>query len=402
MKILIISSTCSERKYKEICNKRIVKSLDTNQKFFLSIIDGFKENESNDITCVSILPVSYGTYPERIMKKKVENVDNVKYVYCKTLNYPIIRNLYARYQVKKEVRKFLKNNKNEKVLIIADGLFYEFTNACKIIHKMNKKICAIITDIPSFVSNTNSGGKFKKVLLKKYGSLADKTIRENYDMYVYLTKQMNKVCNKNNKPYIVMEGLLGNYSYPLKKINMFNKLPVVMYAGKLNKEFGVLALAEASSYLKGICKIEMYGANGDCDNLLKELSNKNDNLSVNGIIPLTELLIKETEVELLVNPRPNGQYFTEYSFPSKTLEYMSSGTPVLMYKLEGIPEEYNDYLYYIDGYDPIDIANSIINVLGKGKVELYKKGVKAQTFVRNNKNAKVQTKKILEFLKKYE
>ena len=183
---------------------------------------------------------------------------------------------------------------------------------------------------------------------------------------------------------------------------MFNKLPVVMYAGKLNKEFGVLALAEASSYLKGICKIEMYGANGDCDNLLKELSNKNDNLSVNGIIPLTELLIKETEVELLVNPRPNGQYFTEYSFPSKTLEYMSSGTPVLMYKLEGIPEEYNDYLYYIDGYDPIDIANSIINVLGKGKVELYKKGVKAQTFVRNNKNAKVQTKKILEFLKKYE
>lgn len=397
MKIVILSATCSKSKYEEICKKRTVKSLDTNQNFFLSIINGLIENNYKDITCISLLPVSYATFPERIIDRQEEFSEGINYIYCKTINLPYIRNLYASFQIKKELKKFLRDNKNEEIVMIADGLFYELKGVCDYTHKMKKKIYAIVTDVPSFVSNMGNETNIKGKLLDCYGSMANKAITKKYDGYVFLTKYLNNYFNRANKPFRILEGLLGNNQYP-KKEKKDTDLPVVLYAGKLNKEFGVLALAQASKYLHGICNIEIYGANGDCDDELNKLCLENLNLKIHGIISLNELLKKEVEADLLINPRPSGQYFTKFSFPSKTLEYMASGTPVLMYKLEGIPDEYDKYLLYMSGTSPIDIANSIKTLLCKSSDELLKFGFEAKKFVEEKKCSKCQVKKIVELI----
>lgn len=401
MRILIISSTCSKRLYKEICNKRLVKSLDTNQKFFLSIINGLQQNGCEDITCISVLPVSFATYPEKRIMQFTENEDGINYIYCETYNYPIFRNLYSSFQVLKLVNAFLKDNCDDELYIITDALFYEFSQACRLIHKKNKKVFTIVTDLPNCVSNMSQKKSLKSLLLTLYGKMATMSIRNSYDGYIFLTENMVEACSSEKKPYIVIEGLLSNHKRIEKEINAEESLPTVLYAGKYNIEFGSLLLANAAPLLQGVCNIKMYGAGGTCVNELMQLAQKNNNLDVNGIIPLEELLELETKVDLLINPRPAGQDFTKYSFPSKTLEYMASGTPVLMYKLEGIPEEYDKYLYYISGTTPEDIANSIRSVLSKGKFELYKKGMSGKKFVSENKNCLTQTQKILSFVRKY-
>lgn len=401
MRVLILSSTCSPNKYQEICNKRIIKSLDTNQKFFLSIINGIQNNGCKDITCISVLPVSHGTYPERIIKQTNEIADGVAFTYCKTLNYPIIRNLYASLQVKKQVKSYLKKNQDEEVLILTDGLFYEFSKACGFLRKKEMNVFTIVTDIPDFVSNMGDAKSIKGWLLNKYGEFASNSLRKDYDGYIFLTNQMDEICNPGKKPFIVVEGLLSEHKRIEKFISESEKLPIVLYAGKYNREFGSLLLANAAPLLRGICKIVMYGTGGNCVDELVKIAKENDNLSVNGIMPLEELLELETKVDLLVNPRPSGQDFTKYSFPSKTLEYLDSGTPVLMYRLEGIPEEYDQYLFYINGKTSEDIANSIKNVLSNGKQELYNKGQMGKQFVRENKNCTIQSKKILDFMRKY-
>ena len=58
-----------------------------------------------------------------------------------------------------------------------------------------------------------------------------------------------------------------------------------------------------------------------------------------GMLPRTDVLELQSKATILVNPRQPVGDFTKYSFPSKTIEYMASGTPLLMYKLPGIPEE---------------------------------------------------------------
>ena len=47
----------------------------------------------------------------------------------------------------------------------------------------------------------------------------------------------------------------------------------------------------------------------------------------------------------MINPRSTLDDFTKYSFPSKTIEYMYSGTPLLTTRLKGIPNEYFDFVF---------------------------------------------------------
>ena len=77
------------------------------------------------------------------------------------------------------------------------------------------------------------------------------------------------------------------------------------------------------------------------------------------------------------------------------MEYLVSGKPVIMYKLDGIPDEYDPFLDYIAGNSPRDIANKNVEVIEKTQAELDECGNRARQFVMKNKNHIVQAQKIL-------
>ena len=102
---------------------------------------------------------------------------------------------------------------------------------------------------------------------------------------------------------------------------------------------------------------------------------------------------------LLVNPRtPEGE-FTKYSFPSKTMEYMASGVPVLMYRLPGIPEEYFNYCYKVEDVGETALTKAIEDVLNKSSEELANMGKSAREFILEHKNPIAQMGKVVEFIK---
>ena len=55
----------------------------------------------------------------------------------------------------------------------------------------------------------------------------------------------------------------------------------------------------------------------------------------------------------------------QYSFPSKTMEYLASGTPSIAYKLEGIPSEYYPFIIFPESNDVESLHNSILKVYRK-------------------------------------
>ncbi len=117
-----------------------------------------------------------------------------------------------------------------------------------------------------------------------------------------------------------------------------------------------------------------------------------------GNVPNREVVAQELEATLLVNPRPTEGSYTNYSFPSKTLEYMVSGTPVLSAKLGGIPDEYDDYLYYFDDQSPTGLRDALRSLLDKPLPELQERGRGAREFALREKNNVVQARKIADFL----
>ena len=107
------------------------------------------------------------------------------------------------------------------------------------------------------------------------------------------------------------------------------------------------------------------------------------------------LLDREID-ELVVNGTDEGEY-TKYSFPSKTMEYLLSGSKVVMYRLAGIGEEYYQYIRTIDNVDAATMARAIVSACND--TEFYSIHWKDQVqWIRENKSAKQQIQKFIQLL----
>ena len=118
-----------------------------------------------------------------------------------------------------------------------------------------------------------------------------------------------------------------------------------------------------------------------------------DRIKYLGNLPQNKCLQIQREVSCLINPRPNSE-LTKYSFPSKMMEYLTSGTPVIATLLEGMPEEYRDLFYNFDEGDN-DLYFTMNKVVNLSEDELEEKARNAQEYIQCNKNNYIQINKLL-------
>ena len=80
----------------------------------------------------------------------------------------------------------------------------------------------------------------------------------------------------------------------------------------------------------------------------------------------------------------------KYSFPSKTMEYLASGTPTLMYNLEGLPMEYHNYCFIQRDLSIDSLYKRILEICEMDSDYLYNFGQKARRFILENKTPEAQ------------
>jgi glycosyltransferase involved in cell wall biosynthesis len=219
-------------------------------------------------------------------------------------------------------------------------------------------------------------------------------LQSRYDGYIYLTEAMAQVVAPG-KPYMVMEGIadLSNVVPPEEKTG----IKAVMYAGMLHEKYGIPELLEAFSNLdRADTELWLFG-DGTAVPRILQAAERDSRIRYFGTVTRGEILDYERKATLLVNPRDPGEDFTQYSFPSKTIEYMLSGTPLLTTRLKGIPEGYFDYVFSANTNSPEELTRVLCHALAHTPEQLRKFGTDAQQFIVKNKGAQGQTARILEF-----
>ena len=146
-------------------------------------------------------------------------------------------------------------------------------------------------------------------------------------------------------------------------------------------------------------RLWLFGS-GDLVNEIEKYEEKDIRIKYFGVVPNEHVVKEQLKATLLVNPRPSMEEFTKYSFPSKNMEYMASGTPVLTTPLQGMPQEYNDYVYLFEDETVEGMSKTLARILIQDKRELYDKGISAKKFVMKEKNNVVQAGKIKELITK--
>jgi glycosyltransferase involved in cell wall biosynthesis len=199
------------------------------------------------------------------------------------------------------------------------------------------------------------------------------------------------------KPALVMDGI-GRFESDAEHVRKDRSRPTVVYAGSLRTSYGVARLVDAVSGLTDPpATLEVYG-NGELAGWVSEVAAEQTQIKLPRLLSREDLLRAYRSADLLVQPRPTNQSFVRYSFPSKIIEYMASGTPVLTTRLVGMTDEYNPYVYWIDDDSPAGIRKALRDVLQLPEDERLTKGRRAAEYIRETRSSEAQGKRISAFL----
>ena len=170
---------------------------------------------------------------------------------------------------------------------------------------------------------------------------------------------------------------------------------VIMYAGGLEEKYGLKMLVQAFRTISDDnIELHLYGSGSYVEELVDE-TKEDRRIKFWGVKSNEEIMDAESKATLLVNPRFTTEEFTRYSFPSKNMEYMVSGTPLLTTKLPGMPKEYYPFVYLLDDESVEGYARAIIKTLKQSDESLAIMGRLARKFVLDNKNNIIQARRII-------
>lgn len=361
--------------------------------FIRGIDENLGANERLDI--LNSLPV--GVFPSRYRKLFLpRGVFDGRIRELGGINLPWFKQKGREIRAARALRAWTKADEANRTVLLYT-LYLPYMKAVAKVKKRCKGLRAavIVTDLP----NEWGLASWRQGLLKRIEyAMGDRRLKrcDVFDGFVLLTEPMGEVLPMEGKPHIVIEGLILERGQELQTKEAGER-PTVLYTGTLNRELGIAELLEAfetlPEYDLWLC------GRGDMEAEAAAHAKRYQNICYFGFLPQEKALELQARATLLINPRSPKGIFTRYSFPSKTMEYMRSGKPVLCCRLMGIPAEYDDYLYYISQEGAEGIRRAVKSTLALGADALCKRGLAGRAFVLEKKNPRVQCERLVRFLR---
>lgn len=362
-------------------------------KFAWSVVRSLAKNNIQ-VELLSSYPVTNFPHTNKI-------IFNKKNIYDKSANGIIMP--FANIIILKHVTRFLScliygisriyNFKSDLILIHGvHSPFLYFGLIVKILLK--KKIIVILTDPPSEENFTDT---YFSSFLKKLDKILIKKSLCYFDGAIALTEKLAQDFTPS-VPYLIIEGILDESAILNNpEEEKYQDKKIILYAGGLYKNYGLDLLLESFKEIpcENIC-LKVFGK-GDFESHVIKAAEKDKRIIFGGFCSNSEVLTHMKSADILINTRPSDQEFVKYSFPSKIIEYMSTGTPVLTTNLPGIPDEYKKHLYIIKDETKEGISRSISTLLQLSKEDLQIMGKSAKGFIESSKNEREQGRKILNF-----
>ena len=225
-------------------------------------------------------------------------------------------------------------------------------------------------------------GKYAQKHHKKWINIvADDIYSDGPDLTVFLSYGYFMQVNLKNKIHI--DGGIDSLKLPIKNRSYRKSPKIILYAGIINKRNGIekFALHFNKLNLKDI-ELHIYGKGNS--NLLRKLSLINAKIKLHGFVSKMELEKAMNNCTAFINPKLLKIQGRESDFPSKILEYLKFGKPVISSKQIGIAPYYNDFLTYYDPDNIQSLKDAISSCLNL-----------------NNEDAKIFRERLQEFQKEH-
>lgn len=383
MKILFVGSVIP----KKFENKENFAVSVAGNRMQLGIVEGISANHQ-DVEAISVFP-NPSLRNVIFCKKRVEETERKNLItMVPYINVPIIKQISIMISLIGQLLVKTRD-KNENYVILCYNTMSWFAIPVLLVGKIKKiKTVGVVADVPL---------KSRGILRKIEDDLEIKYISQ-FGALIPITKHIATDIFRKNE-FLVIEGgrELLNENIESIELEPLGKKHIV-FLGSINAVSGLDFAIEVINGLQNenIC-FHIYGNGDKLEEIRKKIEN-NNRIRYEGVVDNNMALRIERSADLLICPRQPDGYVTKYTFPSKLLEYMLSGTPVICNKLEGIPDEYGQYISLLD--DKTDVWIREIEIILFENEDKYKKRAnEAKFFIKNNKTWELQAKEIMGLLK---
>jgi len=363
------------------------------QKFHSLLVKGLVEN-GQSVTCLVARPVTVKTHPhKKWWKLEREIVDGVKYVYMPFYNHPIPKLLGFKFYAFFYTLLWAWRTRGDKAMI-CDVLNVHASASMKACKIVGMKSVGIVTDIPGLM------------VWQKKASLIRRWLRNLHMLnirrmshFVPLTEAMCDLINpERKKPYVVVEGIVDSVMDYKAPTPYQDGKRHITYTGTLNARYGVRDLVKGFMKLpQNDIVLDIYGR-GPMDVEMTKYANQDGRIHFHGMVTNDKAVQAQRSSFLLVNPRPTAEEFTKYSFPSKNMEYMATGVPVMTAVLPGMPKEYHPYVFLFEDETEEGICHRLNEILLMPIDKVRERGLLGKDFVIKNKNNIRQAERVIELI----
>lgn len=258
----------------------------------------------------------------------------------------------------------------------------------------NSVTCLIVPDLPQYMELGRKGAGFLRsikntVVNREIGLM---------DCYVPLTAAMAPCLNTELSHCAVVEGIADDVALTgSQKLNEWISERYILYTGTLQYRYGIGELLSAFKRIKFDNIHLVICGDGEAAGEIRSLQAKDPRIHYMGVLSAEEIAGLRARATMLVNPRRNEGEYVKYSFPSKMMEYLSSGVPTVAYKLDGMPDDYDGL--FVDATEG-GLESAIAQVLSMDSEDRQLLTSRARSFVLKHKNPKSQCDRILSLLRK--
>ncbi|HAS92691.1 MAG TPA: hypothetical protein DCS12_10845 [Clostridiales bacterium] len=404
--ILYIGGIVSDQHIDADCIDTIDAKTAVNDILEWSFVKGLEENLGQPISIINAFTIP--TFPKDslwIKGKTWQHCDSSVNHRASFLNIFAIRNFSRKQSLSKLAIQWAKLNPQHNKAIVVYTTHSPFLCAAVAAKRTNSniRICNIIPDLPAYTKHAYSWRRPLYSFFRFFDLWVIARQFEKIDCYAFFSEHMKEKIDVSSKKFRVVEGVANPSLVEIKQNvpSPVSSQKTVFYAGGISKRNGIELLLDSINYIEDpdihfiLC--------GQCndDKLIKKMEAKRGRLQYKGLLSKKEVCKLQQEATVLINPRTADGDFTRYSFPSKTLDYLASGKPVICFALEGIPGEYDTFLHYIPENTPQAIAQTIQRICNLSEEERFEMGMRGLMFVEKCKNNVAQMKKITDMLKEY-
>lgn len=401
-KILFITTSYPEDCYEQLKLDSNGVLQAANNNFQWAVIEGLDSNMYDySIVCTPALP-AWPRYKRLLTPKGVFRVNTIpKGHYLSYCNLPAIKQISIRSVLRRYIRQWCQSNDHfDRLIVLVYTQQTEHLGSALDLKRRypNLVVAPIITDLIDNALDYDANRKILKRIQIKVEQYSEKRLLKKVDKFILLTQAMEECIKEAKGKSIVIEGIARDSMCPTLINNRSGDIKSLLYSGTFQEFGGLRILVDAFLLTKDPSFRLILCGDGALTDYVKEVSEKDCRIIYKGRIDREEVLRLQREATVLINPRqPNGG-ITKYSFPSKTMEYMSSHTPMIGYKLEGIPNEYFNYMFPVENLSVESLKSVIEKTLSLPSSELNDKALSAAEFIKNNKCPKRQVQKIINFL----